>query len=75
MTENASQYYEQVQLGKSSQGFEEECGDKAFFEYLGISYQSFLAGDDEHYRTLENELAQRIGTFMTIYASVDELFV
>ncbi|DBA03492.1 TPA: hypothetical protein N0F65_002900 [Lagenidium giganteum] len=54
-------YDEEVQRSSSAEDFDGEIADKAFFEYLGNAYRSFMAADDEHYNALEQQLYQRVG--------------
>lgn len=53
-------YDEEVQQANGVEDFDGENGDKAFFDFLGNAYRSFLAGDDEHYNALEQQLAHKI---------------
>ena len=49
-------------------------GNLVFFEYLREAYGFFLAGDDEQYETLENELEEKVQEQnKTFIAEVDKL--
>ena len=50
-----------MQHASQVEEFDGETDSKAFFEFMGNAYMTYMAGDDERYNAFEAELEAKIG--------------